>query len=1123
VSTLVIVLLALPLAAQAPPPGGLPAERSLTVDTTFDYAADDLEALRTRATALRRELSNGGDSLRGDLVVHRERSPYLNIAPFDAAANQAMTAYLRERQSAMQPAIDPDPAPLDAAKRALDDALVRRFACAESCEDHIAAVAQARQTRTALQQLNAARTAAATIERQIIAHQLNYLRRVREDLRVRERRPGEPAIGERLYQRRAIDVELPEAMKREVEAREARKLAAAEQARDKRQLLTNISEACAARDERRGFKQTYDTQLELEGEKTAALAERSDNNQVTHDAYKDKIADLLKAVRGGADVGESFDLLHVELSNRLTAALTTRDQARDQLSQAKLDLASAERDKTAAKGEIPVLAVAPDETDPCSEEGREKEAALQRAQFDAASARADAEESRVAQFQAQAENAAREASLAEKTWEQSRELLRSVLPHLSPGYQAELYKYDGRFFKRLLSNVVSLVSEFFEHTAMRVRQLRDLPGQFFTWAGFATTLNALFWLALLLLIARLALAQWHLWLIAFWDWATGRRYLQRVLEALHTLTKLASVVARPVILLVAAGYVADYLGRHHLEVTTFYVVFEWVMLYRILRSISIACFIGPAWPADRARNLGRALDRQPVLDREPETAALSDRSLHLIIVYFVWRTAVLTSVELMLGQDYLYHLCLDVVGVVQWALLGVLIVWWRSRVAAAYLVSEIPWGARLVKQHHDKLWFALLVLPMAVLIVAKQAVPWLQETFSGAGPFRFITRFLSRRAMEQAAAKTHATVTASKKHSVLPADYVDAFTLRPLNDEQYMVAPRKPVQAIRDLFDFWSEEKREGSVAIIGEAGIGKTTLIRQAVKALDVDDDKVLHGRPDRKLSTERDVIEFLSATFGFEEVPDTLHALEQAILDDPNPLVVIDDAHHCFLKTMGGLVGLDAFVHVVNVTCTNVFWITAFDAYPWFFIKNLKRTEPPFRHIIHLKPWNSADIEGLVMARNADCGYTATFQDLVVDRSAGGQAQYEVVKTARSYFRLLTDVTGGNPSVAIRYWLGALRTEPGRGRLLRVGLYNPAPPSVLATASAEVLFMLTCIAEHASISQDQLAQVLRLPADNVQRMLSYCEENAIIFRQDGVVMLDLDNYREIVRTLSMRGFIYF
>ncbi|MFT7623514.1 MAG: hypothetical protein ACI9WU_002697 [Myxococcota bacterium] len=536
--------------------------------------------------------------------------------------------------------------------------------------------------------------------------------------------------------------------------------------------------------------------------------------------------------------------------------------------------------------------------------------------------------------------------------------------------------------------------------------------------------------------------------------------------------------------------------------------------------MSLTLFMGPRWPHVYQADLARALDVSPVLTRESESAALSDRSLHLVIIYFVWRTAVLTTVELLLGQDYLYHLCLDVVSVVQWLLLAVLVLWWREGVAAAWLVYGPQFGHAFVRRFHQRPWFVVFVLPLALIIVARNVVPVVHDTFRGAGFVEFVTGFLSRRALQQAAGPQSGANQSRPED--LPARYRESFALAPLDQEPFGLSRYREVQSIVASYEGWLESKQDGSVAVVGEAGMGKTTLIGQVLDALPIDNAAVLRGRCTSKLATEEAVIQFIASTFGFETVPDSLDALERAILDDPNPVVVIDDAHHFFLKTMGGLAGLDAFLHVVNVTCTNVFWITGFDAYPWYFIKNLKRGEPPFRRIIKLKPLTAVEIEGLILSRDRSSGFQSTFQDLVVQRDVGLRSRVEVVKTVRSYFRVLHDIAGGNPSVALRYWLASLRHVPGT-RVLRVGLHNPVIPPAMEDGSDDLLFLLTCIAEHASLTPGQLADVLRMPRDSINRMISYCLEHRLLRRRGAAVTLDLDNHREIVRTLTMRGFVYF
>lgn len=1111
-------LLVLLQLASGPGPGGLPDGPSLLLQP-FEYGVAEPEALVARATALQGELAAATTPLRSDLIVHRQVSPYLGVKPFDPEQNLALATRLSARLKALAPLLAGDRSAAIAAEKKLSELVTRRWACAEDCVVWDTNVTAARARVVRLERHVILRVDAASLERELLLLQHDYLSHVRDNLRVRVRRAGEPARTERIFERRAAN-ETPRAM---ADAIEARKLAAAESARAKEQLLTDIDGACKVLQDRRSGKETFDGRITKEEERRAAKELEGDRVDQNHVAYQEKIRDLLSALKEGEKgIHEQFDALHGEFLVKVDRAIAGRLATRNELETTNTALEAARSSLRQAETAVPVSeGPFPADQDPCAEESRHTRGALEHAQLLAARTLVELEKARVAEHEAQSQTAQLDLDIKQKALDNTRGLMRQVLPHLSPAYMKDVFKYDANYFRRLIGNLGFLLGEGFDHLKKRGQQLRELPSTLLSFQGVTTTVAGMFWLLLILFLGRFANMRYHLWVVATWEWMKSQRTLQSVLEQLHSLVKLVSSVARQIIILITLSYACDYIGWHHFEVMAVYVVAEWVLLYRILRNLSYSLFVAPTWPADQTQELARALDLEPVLVRDQSTAQLSDRSLHMIAVYFIWRTAVLTTVELLLGQDYLYHLCVDVVSVVQWGLLGVLIVWWRERVAAAYLDSSPPFGQELVEKYYQRVWFAIFALPMAIVVLARGLGPWVSEVFSATGPFRFVTKFLSRRALEQAAKQKQAQQV-SATHDHLPKRYERAFSAKALEDEAYVIAPLKPVQAIVDLYAHWDAAKRDGSVAIVGEAGMGKTTLINQVLRALPVTDEQVLRGRLSRKLKTEEEVIRFLTGLFGFETVPTSLSELEAAILADDTPICVIDDAHHLFIKTMGGMVGLDAFLHVVSVTCSNVFWITAFDSYPWFFIRNLKRTEPPFRHIVHLEPWSTSDLEGLVMTRSGESGYTATFEDLVVDRGSGEQASYEVVKTAKSYFRLLGDMTGGNPAVAIRYWLASLRAVPNR-RTVRVGLYNPEPPTALTQGSDDLLFMLTSIAGHASLTPVQIAEVLRMPEDAVHRMLSYCEENHLIYRKSGVVAINLENYREIVRTLSNRGFIYF
>ena len=1102
------------------------AERQETLPHTLSRSLDEYdysttpEGLEQRNAQLALELKAVAGPLKQPPRYVDSDSAYFGTTPFKEAQREILVKTLRSRRNQLSALGSGRQQQLTALKQALDLSESATQKCRGSTADCTLLEKAESDARTLLSKLTAElalQNQTVEVERNIIALQLEYLKRARYVV------PGEVLRSQEASQRstrRKIRQETPHWFIQE-------KYKEAERSRRQKELLDNTQKACKALADRNERGSTYKKQSVLFDNRLTAQRTRLDKIDNEFKPLRLKLHGLLAAVANGDELANRFDALHKELgqirdqSIAKASLLDERSQdAADALLQAEKDLRLAQQDSPL--GDHNEL------FDPCTSEGMNRKDALTQAQEWVARAQVSQEEQRVVLMKKRAEETVLRKALNQERLTQTTALWQQTLPQLSPEYQALIFTYDAAMVKRLLTNFHLLTRNAGLHFEKRLEQASVLPKTLASWTGVSTIIKALFWLLFIIWVGFFIHGGADDAVLAAWGWAKASRFLQQSLQAMHSFMKLVSVCLRPAVVLGTAWLSADYLGFQHPEVVFSYMLIEWIILYQVLRSVAHTLFVEPAWSAERAQPLVRALDRAPVLERTRETAALSYRSLHLVILYLVVQIAVLSSVEMLLGQNILYHLLAKLFQAALGLVAFLLVYWWRNYARSAYLDSGPKLFSETLNNTTNRIALTLATVPMALAIIVRAAIPWIQRNLSGTGIIRTLNVFFTRRRMEQAAKQR--PVRNRLQSQPLDDEYKKHFHIRELTNERYLLTPIAPIQKVTSLYNTWRKDKREGSIAIVGEAGMGKSTLINQVVRALCIeesfglDETQVLRSRPTKKISTVADVIQFLSQdVFGFEKLPTSLDELEQAILDDPTLVVVVDDAHHFFLKQMDGLEALNAFVHVVSVTCTNVFWITAFNAYSWFFIKNLKRSEPPFRHIVHLKPWTAVDVEGLILARNDQTPYKANFQDLVIDRSDELHTEYEVIKTKRSYFRLLGDIAGGNPSVALRYWLSSLRVEDSDSQCMRVGLYNPDPPKSLVNASDKVFFLLTCIAQHASLSVDELTQVLRQPRDTIHRLLSYCEENDFIHRRNNQVMLDFDCYRQIVQTLTMRSFIYF
>jgi hypothetical protein len=1092
------------------------AQSSLTLNSPLVYGDASLEALQAHQTKVAAEASAMQTRLDNGLVFEDVVDPDFGQEIFNVDANDTLHDHLQQRLDALKAEGQQDSGPLDQVKKTLASTMLKWSNCQgpENCDALKKEMERLKHEQDQLKEFAAARMTTAQAESDLIRLQQNVLKSA---LSIAYRRAKRGPAGLKQSPRRTQPERLTPALRRLFET----------ERRVHGSNLETLNKLC--KDVESAFARSKTRDAQTQSQDTAATQSR-DDLQGQEDKQLALVQDLLERRRHGDEVTDAIDAIHAALLTDLDDSLAQvqpLQQAAQDADQALTQAQEALRDGQTALKQLQTETA--DVPNPCPLQANQRMQAvvddaagthagaglaLRVATVDSLAANVQLLESAVRLAQTNRDNNALQTDAI-------RARIRLVLPVLSPEYAASIFAYDAEFLRRFWDNLGAVAATIQEHGLHRLDQLKRLPTTLTSWRGVGTVLGTVFWLVVLLIVGRRVIHGSDAAQLLVWEWLSSRRWMQPVLGLLHPLFKLISVVARPLLVLALAAAVRWYLGENEPEVAAGFAIILWIIVYKIGVHIARTLTVGPPWTPQRRRVLSPAFDPSPILQQSEDVRSTSAQSLTWAVQYFIVKLAVLTSVAQLFGQGYLYHLLADVFALLLWLLLLGLVVIWRSRVAQAYLAVAPQATRGFVRRNIEKPWLIVLVLPMAAVMVFLRVLPWLRALFGKSGTLAKLSVFFTRRRMEQIARDKEAE--RGGERSDLPADYTSHFELRPLTQESYRVPTDDPVRSVADQFTTWTSNKRDGSVAIVGESGMGKTTLVNQLLTALPVPADQVLRSELTDKLTTEEDVIAFLAQTFGFAETPDSLGALEQAILDDPSPVVVLDNAHHFFLKSMGGMEGLEAFLHVVNMTCTNVFWITTFNAYSWYFVTNLKRSEPPFRQIVHLKAWSAEAIQDLILKRNRESGYAATFQDLIVDRGVDDRTHYEVVRTKHSYFRILSDLSRGNPSVALRHWLRSLRGCDDNSRTLRVGLYQPEPPSALTDASDDVLFALTAIATHESISVDELAKVLRVPEDAAQRTVNYCEENVLVHREGEIVMLHLRNYSQIIRHLEMRSFIYF
>ncbi|MEL6548260.1 MAG: ATP-binding protein, partial [Myxococcota bacterium] len=349
-----------------------------------------------------------------------------------------------------------------------------------------------------------------------------------------------------------------------------------------------------------------------------------------------------------------------------------------------------------------------------------------------------------------------------------------------------------------------------------------------------------------------------------------------------------------------------------------------------------------------------------------------------------------------------------------------------------------------------------------------------------------------------------------ERDSELPDEYVREFPLYPvLGEEGSVLVPKsQELDPILAQFRDWKETRRESSLALVGEKGIGKTTLLSTLRPRLA--EAEVSFCTLKERLITPADVVSTLAELFGFDDV-ETLDGLGQRLTEGPDRAVIIDDAHLSFLRVVDGYRGFEALVQLVNQTGKQVFWILSFNDLAWSFLNAAHGGRAYFRRMQRMTRWSAEELRDLLGRRTKKAGYELEFDEQLMDEQGAGESGIRLIEGAEGFFRLLWESSRGNPRAATWQWLRAL--TPIGDQRVRVQLFASKKVEALSRASDDVYFALASIAQHENLDETELQATLNVDPSFAGFVLRYLTEYGVVgpkFGAENRYTLKVRHYRD-------------
>jgi energy-coupling factor transporter ATP-binding protein EcfA2 len=627
-------------------------------------------------------------------------------------------------------------------------------------------------------------------------------------------------------------------------------------------------------------------------------------------------------------------------------------------------------------------------------------------------------------------------------------------------------------------------------TRRRLSQLSNAGDYLTDWSHLAALAWILVKLALLLVLLRWALARWNHWMQTAVEAIGATLSYGQAAVLLVRLTESAKHFGPA--LLVLAFTVASYvlLARSASEVEIVLALAIAIAAIRVqLRIVESACdrLATRAAERERERQLlalehaaedselsGAATDLPPPPDPQSSGWKLFAITWRRLTRYASIFTILLVLTDHTIGRGVFWGL------VIRWGWLGAIpltlffLRTWRQRIVDE-LDKRAPGqkGAgplsRLAANHSHRFYGVFIVFAAFLVVLGRRFAGFVRDHLSNLDSTRRLLAFLFRRRVQKHA-REHGRVL-EKPHE-LPEAILEQFPSGPVPPE---LRPLRfgHLAPIAETYDQWKSEGSNGSIAVVGATGMGKSTLLGMLPALLSTEVKTVTLTD---KITRPEELIEWMASTFtgdsGVSSEPELIAALRAS----ERRVLAIDDCHNLFLREVGGFDAWDAFTRVVNETSDQIFWVLTLSEAAWAYLDNVGGGVSYFRKVVRMPAWTETELRRLILTRMRRARYRVNFSDLLVTRLENVKVSSQIIRTSQGYFRLLWDYADGNPGLACFFWLRSLVPDT-EGKSVRVHLFAAPRIDELQALSDDIAFVLTAIVEHQNATPSELAVITNLP----------------------------------------------
>lgn len=287
-----------------------------------------------------------------------------------------------------------------------------------------------------------------------------------------------------------------------------------------------------------------------------------------------------------------------------------------------------------------------------------------------------------------------------------------------------------------------------------------------------------------------------------------------------------------------------------------------------------------------------------------------------------------------------------------------------------------------------------------------------------------------------------------------------------------------------------------GSIAIIGEAGTGKSSLINYFLKDHS-SSENVFRMNFTNSIDSDRDLLNVLIDLFKLEYVHSFEELRDELLLPGQSHTVILEDIHKLFLRRYGGFSAIKKLLLLVSETSHKIFWITSISSQAWQLLNNFLIISNYFPFQIRTENLSKDELKDALLSRHQTSGFDIEYlpsEGAKLKRqfrhAFGAEEKNSILEA--EFFAELAKACEGNVTSAIFYWLRSI--DSIRGNVILLGPLKKMDFSFLQVYEVKKLLTLASLVRHGNLRISEHQKIFNLSADESLAILNFLSTTNLV-----------------------------